>query len=360
MSPKRLFATILLTLFMITVMANTANAVSRKAESIHNEEVSYYMGMLKQYIELEQIENIKANLTFTRPLLVSNAENDKKIIFLFSDGDCIGIMSYSNHQGSFVSSFMKMDIPFITTCVATEKKCALFLEDNLLWAVSGDCCERIIGRQTNTIVKKQKYGSFVQKQLELENIYDKDEASIKSNYGSWLLTVPIVSNATSPDTNTGLCWAASAASVILYRNSSFNGGSLDALSLYNYLKILFPPSWYGFPEGTDVWYLRAFGIGTPSYSHVHSGTGYSTVRSIIANQNRPIFAGLYHTASNDNDEDANHVVVICGCDHGHGSYFYRIMDPNMSSYVIVPLTNGNYIYDAINGPTYETWYCRIW
>lgn len=332
----------------------------KPVEQFVSEEVSYYTRMMKRFIELEQINDRREELKYTKPLLVNNAENDNKIIFLFSNGKCIGIINYSYFKGEYVSSFAKMDIPFITTCVATDRKCALFLADNSLWAVSGDYCERISGQQTNTIMEKQNCGGFTQKQLELENLYEKNEANTKSNYDSWLLTVPLVSNAVSPDTNAGLCWAASTASIILYRNSSFNGGNLDAITLYNYLKSFFPPTLYGFPYGTDVWNLRAFGIGTTSHSHVHSGTNFSTVKSIIADQNRPIFAGLYHTATNNNDTDANHAVVIRGCDYGYGSYFYRIMDPNMSNYVIVPLTNGSFIYDAYNGPTYENWYCRIW
>ena len=119
------------------------------------------------------------------------------------------------------------------------------------------------------------------------------------------------------------------------------------LGLYNYLKVLYPLSQYGYPTGTVEFFLRAFDVFFFTAIHYDYGLTFSVTKNMI-NSNRPVIAVI-----NNADSFSVHAVVVDGYSLYSSTglnyfYYYRLMDPNCSSYVYVsvPSTGINLTYNA--------------
>lgn len=168
---------------------------------------------------------------------------------------------------------------------------------------------------------------------------------------SHYITVPICANATSPNTDEGLCWLASILSMLQYNQKALG---YNTLSLNNFLVSYYDPQYYSFPEGNDTWIIRTFThFGYSLSDYGHTGLSFFSVKSII-NANKPIYASL-KTSSGIN----SHAVVICGYSrYSHTGltiyYTYRLMDPNVTSgyvTVSVPGTGTTFTYGS-----YTSWW----
>ena len=72
-------------------------------------------------------------------------------------------------------------------------------------------------------------------------------------------------------------------------------------------------------------------------------------------QNKPIYAAITRS-------EGAHRVVICGAIDDSGTYFYyKLMDPNVSYYVIieVPYASNTFTYVTNYGYTYTSWDYRL-
>ena len=180
---------------------------------------------------------------------------------------------------------------------------------------------------------------------------NRNERNITRAAANKRLAVPIVANATDPDNpNMTICWAASVASISMYKRPSLN---MTAVNVISVLKTRYSLPGVGYFDSN--WADEAFSLLNVSMNYSASGTNYNAVKGYIT-QNKPIYAGI-------NDGDAYHAVVICGyIELATGEKYYSLMDPNKNSYVTTSSINANttdFTY-VTSGHVYTDWHRRFW
>ena len=353
---KLLSFTICLAMFLSTVCSLSTGRAESWNSSMSEEE--YIINSIKQYVLSEGIDLKQSPLSISQAFEVINADNrTTKEVFLFVSGQCIGIMTFSNNSGDYTSSFIKCDLPQISACVEHGESIALMAFKETLLLLTQDGIQILLGKRE--FLASNDLSGIILEGIEKntvkikELLFDENEKSISTRSVSALLLVPFVSNAVSPDTGIGLCWAAALASIINYRCSD-EGVNYTALGLYNLLKIAYPNA-TDYPVGSETWVQRAFSLASLTYTHVHIGATFPVVKTIIDDY-RPIYCVLQYT-------NGAHSVVICGYSVDNGYYHYKLMDPNLSYYVSVSVSNlnaFNFTYSAPYGLTFNWWSCRYY
>lgn len=351
---KRLISFVLSITMMFMIFPSLSLAYDSDSADMSYEE--YAAHAIQRFIRFSDIDSANADFSMSQPLPVHNDnDNDDKnrAVFLFKDGVCIGEMMITRVDEQYVSSFMQSEFPAITEAAVNETPFSLVTSEESLWFISDTSREIIAGYKNDLSASalQEEDVTYEVQSLTLTPISLPDmEYTIQPLSANYTLNVKLVGNANSPDDGRGLCWAAAMASIIMYRTGR-NG--ITATSLYSNLK----SNYGGIPEGTCDWVSRAFSQYSLSYTHRHSGTNYETVKSIIENNRRPIYCWLARTGG-------GHSVVISGFDSGYGSYFYRILDSNESSPVVVQVPSGasatNFTYAASYGYTYTKWICHMY
>lgn len=337
--------------FLVVIIAMISSPRQGKAYSQFSSqtEKEYVLQEIKRYIACENIDKRSA-LSMSQPFEIVNADIPQtKQVFLFLEGQCIGVLTFA-YNGRYSSSFIHTKLSQITACAETGEPIALIADAGELLLSTKNGVRKLLGEKDDSSsdsLSNRIIENAAKRKIVLTGFSDGDDAKEALRGGNYL-SVPIVSNTTSPDTGKGLCWAASIAAIINYRCSD-EGANYSALGLYNLLKTAYPGS--GYPYGSAQWEQRGFNIASLTYTHVNAGTTFSNVQNII-DQYRPIYCGLQRTG-------AAHAVVIVGYYIGYGYYAYRLMDPNLTYYINVTVdnTSSNFTYSAPYGITFTNW-CR--
>lgn len=293
--------------------------------------------MSKDYYISEQFE------------IKKDAKKGETIAFVFDEKRCVGEILSSCSKGGYV--FLQEKCGEITDIFKDKKKVAVIRIDSDHICVQCENSKEVLCLY-GTFENMEQFQNIADQYIEISLrhlVFDGDEkkgekAVIDENK---LLNVPLIANDTSPDTQDGLCWAASILSIVKY---SCTTSITTALGLYNSLKAAFNPEYNGYPEGIPMWEERAFNLLNYSITNYDYSIGmsFSYVKSII-DSGKPIFAGLFANSTQIED----HGVVVCGYSRFSNTglityYYYTLMDPNSSNYVIVavPGTGTNFTYGS--------------
>lgn len=92
-----------------------------------------------------------------------------------------------------------------------------------------------------------------------------------------------------------------------------------------------------------------------SYSHKSNGANFSQIKSSIQS-NKPVYAAIFDTS-----DGKGHSVVIAGFKNTNDAYYYKLMDPNKNSYVLIKLSSSgatSFTYST-GSYKYTTWRCYM-
>ena len=331
---KRLVA-IMVVLFSIINLLESKPICAKE----NGKEYSEITDEVYRYLALLGVDE-KSNIYISQPFNYNILKNEEtNLVFVFVDEECIGELVFSGVNSSFFQEQCKL----ITAFYERGEGIAIIATGKAVEIQTGTGSYVLWGNKVS-----QEYQSLEEtalKPIRLSELKLKDNTDYlsmesESNY----LGVPFIANATSPDTNKGLCWLASCLSMVNYR---LGNTGYTVLGLYNYLKVLYPPSQYGYPTGTVEFFLRAFDVFFFTAIHYDYGLTFSVTKNMI-NSNRPVIAVI-----NNADSSSVHAVVVDGYSLYSSTglnyfYYYRLMDPNCSSYVYVsvPSTGINLTYNA--------------
>lgn len=309
---------------------------------------------IKDYIRVSNIDT--SDLSISQPIQIHGGNDDNDCaFFLFRGTECVAYMVFTYFDNEYASSFFEGNYLEITDvlnknqsiALSSNEECmVLFTDDGwTLFDVDEDFAQDIVLSRSSVSYERQP--------LSLTPIVFSDEDvayNTRSTTGK-VLNVQIVSNRKNPDTGKHMCWAASLVSLIRYRTTE---KYLTITELYNKLIKQYPVHEYEYPIGTCFWEIQSVGMYGLSCAHKSSGANFSQIKSIIQS-NKPVYAALLRSGG-------GHSVVIAGFDSGYGKYYYKLMDPNKSSFALVELpsstatsftyTQGNY--------TYNVWKCHMY
>lgn len=339
---KQLFC-FLLTIVMLFSLTTPALAGELTTEETLED---YAYAAMKRYIG---INGLGRELNMTQPIHISNRSDDAWTVFLFDGVNCVGKMTVARVNGVFTSSFCVGSYDAVEPLVARNMPFALTVKDRSLLLLGENTSATLEGPTVLLSAAETKaLLSSAQSQTASLRKVTLTEAEMAAKSASCALTVDFVANKPHPDmAGHHLCWAASAASIIRYWNSSYP--NLQTLTIYNRMCTLYGTS-AGYPYGTTTWINRVFSAYSVSMTYVSHGTNYSTVKNIIENRSRPIVASLI-------GEDGGHNIIISGFTSGYGHYYYVIVDSNNTAIVTAEVTNtsaNTFTYPAGN-KTYTNW-----
>ena len=327
-------------------------------------------GGIEEYIE-EEIEGyLSVNgrvghmVAYTTPVSFydkNDNELSKKAVFVIDEGNVVGQLTADIINGEYASSYHEADyLVTVNECFKNDECFKLYEIDECMIMVTESSCYVLCGDRASL------KGSDLSK---LESADDLtlppisrhlavDERDGGGNRGQIVMApVQYVANSTDPYGH-GLCWAASAASVINYKN-----GNTTSYSASN----VFFQCWYtvgcsssNVPIGNVYWINLSYSLYGKTMTHSSGGaTGSSVYSHMSANHPMQIGIGGFYP----DGTPTSHSVVIAGIDYCGASGYYYIMDPNTntsSGYVTISVnstmwfSSGIFNYVASYG-SYTTW-----
>lgn len=357
MSAKKRIISVFLSFAMVVGMCATtfaAESIPDVAEVTQADYMKEVEDTIKDYIRVSRMDT--SDLSISQPILIhgGNDENDCAI-FLFRGTQCVAYMVFTYFDNEYASSFFEGNYLEITDALNKKQNITLVSNEESIVLFTDDGCMVFEGNEdfAQEIVLSRAVANYEKQPLSLTPIAFSDEDvayNTRSTTGK-ALNVQIIPNQENPDTGDYMCWAASFVSLIRYRTTAKN---LIITDLYDSLKRAYPPSLYGYPKGTCTWEKRIPALYGLSCTHKSSGTNFSQIKSIIQSD-KPVYTGLLRSGG-------GHAVVIAGFDSGYGKYYYKLMDPNKSNYVLVELpssTATSFTY-ASGDYTYNVWDCHMY
>lgn len=315
------------------------------------------------------------DLFISQPFEVLNDNDDTNyVFFLFQFGRCIGELAVSHYDGSLFSSFLYEEISLVTSAYVNSTPVCFVSTGFSLLMCSEIGCEVIIGDfgysdLLETAAVDEAASCAKKDVVSLTNVCPENLPSVITTPGSSkILPVPYVANDSvevkvvvdgeEKIVNKGICWAASTASIIAYRDPTFDG--VTAMDVYDTVK-------YHNGKGTgsqDDVLLALKSYGVAGYMGLYS----SLPSSMVINQidaGYPIYIAIKDVSpAPDNDEDWEpyHAVTICGYEYVNSmNDYYVIMDPNVRSkiYVSINRYTNVFTYTSSYGYVYTDWYRTV-
>lgn len=269
-------------------------------------------------------------------------ENSNDLYIVFEDDTIIGMLSVTEINGEFYSSFEFNSFDGLQSVYDKNESISFVSSDEKLY-VEESCEAYDVYDQNNTV----SYNFSVTTEAELEKSYKVESAvslySTSVHTYKKNLSVPIVQN---ESINGGLCWAAAIASKVDYLNTS----TYIARDIYYTLKGVYGST----PSGIPLWITRGY-----DYYGISTTTLYRMLDCVEVlnsiNSDNPIHIDLFNSS-------VGHSVLISGITiNADGSGIYRLVDSNKMSYVdvIVPAdvmtADSNFVYATSYGYTFDRW-----
>ena len=319
----------------------------------------YVLEALRDYEDSFISDTHKDSYFVSQQYPIYNATEDCYVTFVFSDNKCIGSLTISFVEGEYYSSFHQGEDPLITACLKERTSFYLYYHEDwvyvytgygcFLWFDGGSSANKLIGKKTPL-----NFGEIISlNEIQVQKRVRADDMGPDIGGSFPTLNVPFVKNDRSPVSNKGLCWAASMASIIMYRK---NLTGLTARSCYDSLKSPDRPD----PIGTCDNISLLYAWNGLHYTHLHKGFSLYSAASILRS-GRPIYCWL------TTQTGKSHAVVICGVDHYNGKVRYVLMEPNGiavnsgRTYVVVNDYNSlHFTYLAQGGTRYVQTVCHFY
>lgn len=356
---KKRFVSLLVAVVMLVCMAPSAMAavVNAGVTSDSAARDEYAEEMARLYVSIKS-ESSLSQMYLSQGFEIKNSDDEnKRIYFVFDQDKCIGQMIVTYLDGRFASNYTHMNIPTISDAYNKQEKFSLVTQGQTLWYQSEEktiALQNYGGTNETTPPRSQRAINRVEAIMLHEVLVEVSAYSDRygSDFGSsgaaaWgHLDVPFVANELSPDNvNVGLCWAASASSLVAYRKQT---EPLTALEIYNELKA----NYNGIPAAS--WMDKIWTLYNVSVTEHSGGLLYDEVKGIIQDK-KPIEVFIY--SSNNILTAYAHSVVLCGYQEAQGGYrFYEYVDCNNMSgnTTLTEASNSSRNFEVINpGITYK-------
>lgn len=353
---------IVLSLSMLLICTPLAYAESETGSEISLEQyVDYAYSILPDLAKLPDVDFPLTGLYISQPIEILNDNDDANYaFFLFNQESCIGELAVSYVENDFCASFLYEDMPAVSAAYIGSIPISLVSMNNALLMCSESSREVIVG---SALMDSQEEASITQFQNDRMDIQLQGEelllmpiAPIEEPYSygwpsSRVLDVPFVANGYA--NGEGICWAASAASIIRYLTGNT---VVTANGLYNTV-LVDTGMTSGYNEAV-VYGLTAYGVNY--YTGLTSSLPFSTVINQI-NADYPIYIAI--RGKKNGDWAYHHAVVICGymCE-SDGIDYYEFMDPNISTskvWIIINRSSNAFTYVTPSHGTYTDWYWTV-
>jgi len=327
---KNCFVKVLCYMLAILIVLNSSTAASLAASSTDSssEQTDWFDTSAFYCLRAGELDMEKDYYVSQAFSILRETDGDDTMCFVFCDEKCVGEFWVNEDMQS--CTFFQSRCEDMTNILENNIHIALVSPDkDHIYVIQPDtnnaiCIYGICEEKELLSVSTDQFMELSLRSLTTPDDYDKSgNRSVVDE--SCYLNIPIHGNALSPDTGEGLCWIASALSIVDYKNGATG---YNTLSFYNYLKSLYNPYTHGYPCGTETWITRAF---THLYytltDYGASGLTFNTVKNLIDND-IPIFTGMHNANGTQ-----GHAIVLCGYSMFSDSgltyhYTYRIWDTN--------------------------------
>ena len=308
---------------------------------------------------LPDLDSSMGEIFISQPVEILNTGTAPKYsFFLFSGDTCAGLMIVTNWEGEFYSTFVPEQIPSVSAAYSANAPITLIAGDDGLVLQTDTSAELIAGISyaedasvaSCSDVLFEKVSSDEGVTLKLSRVATP-YGDITTYYGT--LDVPAVKNMMDYH-GTHLCWAAVAASIIMYRTKSVG---LNAYNVYLQAVELNP----GGDQGCPAWVEAVYDEYGLSHTFMYGPFTYDETVAIISGD-KPFYMSLTY-----GDTAHNHAVVLCGYQHAPGGYYsYQVMDPSLDTtskraWITCYSSSKKILYTPAWAPerTYNQWYNSI-
>ena len=338
---RRIFA-VILALCMLVGTPLSASAETNKNQLL-TPEMEYISIVLPRYFSGSKIdaERIKVSNGFK---ILGNSDPNTNLYLIVSQDHCIGELLVSkDSNNAFISSFYELNNETLDYWIVNQCPMAFYLTNEQLSVQSGR--EQLIVADPDAIrcnltpsdtVYSQNTPVFTDMVL--------SNTSLNRDIG-YQKHIPLIIVHNDTVNGVWICWAACCAMVANYRIYS----SFTALSMYYALKEYYG----GTPEGTNLWYERAFTHYGMSYTQTGRMSGVNLYYAL--NAGRPVIFSLWNNIFGT----SCHAIVLRAIElDDDGSGWYSFADPNQtSSYlnVVVADNSGTNFSITTNSGTYHLW-----
>lgn len=349
---RKRYVSVLLLVCMLLTQTGNIKVFASNEEVL---EMQYVMEVLGGYLAIN--DNLEYNgLTISTQRHIYNidgSESGKNYYLLFSSNAVIGMIIVEKANNSY-SSYFTTEATDILSDLYTEGKPFVLssIRGNLVLVTKQDY-EILVSEFLGTPLTSVNTSNLLNK-LATISVVDVSNnpamASVNSTYSVTGTPPPLVANGRDPINGGGLCWAASIASVINYRR----GNNTETANS------IFMDCWYTVacskervPCGTTEWMLTAFSVNSINdITYIEDSLAIGEISTMLGTYSKPIITVIY--GERDTRETIAHAVVMYEFAIIGSNGYYKIMDPNCSSYVTVSIN-----YDSLNNTSYFP-YSPLW
>lgn len=277
---------------------------------------------------------------------VYNTESDyagNDIYIVFEDNTIIGILSVTNINGDFYSSFEYSTFDVLQNLYEDNEAITFIGNDQKLYvADESDTFEVYDNAESVNCNFAVNSGTELERtyKVDIPQVMERQVVPVQRN-----LSVPIVRNTTVNDV--GICWAAAIASKVDY----LKGTTLSALDVFNALATAYNT----IPAGSKEWTECGYEYYNIPCTYKGSMMNCVEVYNNIVNNN-PIHISL-------SSIDGNHAVILSGITiNSDGSGIYRLIDSNRNAPVNVVVSadtmtaDADFVYSTNYGYVFTSWY----
>lgn len=352
------YVSIILCLSMVLFCTPAAYADNEVNSKIALEQyVSYANSIIPDLVKLPDVTLPATGLYISQPVGIMNDHDDNSYaFFFFNQNICIGELMVSYIDGSFYASFLSAELPAVSAAYVNATPFYLLSMNDSLIMCTASTTEMIVG---NTLSEDRL--EEIVTQYEREEIHISLQREVLTltmvtplatpffnglPHTSVTLDVPYVANDEVDDT--GICWAASTASIVRYLCDHAN---LTAMDVYNRVYANMNSA-----IGTSAHVLNGLSsYGITNYEAQNSAMGFLDFTEQI-DAGYPVFLAIEGTSYS---LPAYHAVVVCGfyCE-SDGTDYIQILDSNVEQgkiWINVTRTSNTFIYNTSFATHYTSW-----
>ena len=350
-----------LSLSLISACLVPAYAVSVGTGDTLDQYIDYANSILPDLSRLPDANFPTDNLYISQPIeLLNDNDNTNYVFFLFDGSTCAGELVVTRINGTFSASFLTGEMPLVSAADVNAVPICLVSAEHALLLCTESTADVIVGELPQTYASRVHSVEAIVNQAQKEalslTVVEVDPIPFSGLPNtSKMLPVDYVKN---EDIDGGLCWAASTASIIRYKN---NRNDLTAKNVYDTLLLELGGTPITGSQANVVLALKSYGI--TYYTDINDSLPFSTVINSI-NSYYPIYIAISGTIiKNGVVNNAYHAVVLCGyqCDSDMADY-YQVMDPNVDRkiWIAVNRNTNAFTYATPTWGTYTNWYRSVY
>ncbi len=352
----RRYASIFLVVCMLLTGFGRTTAYASNEESL---EMQYLMEVLGGYLTVnDDLEYTDLFISEQRHIYTfDGSESGKNYYLLISNNLVIAMIVVEKVEESFYSYLTTENIEIISSLYAECEPFALVTINGILIVATEQEYEILVSEYSGTGIQNLDLSDISDKLASVIALDISQIPMVASAGNTYTVTgnpPPHVGNASDPN-GRGLCWAACVASVINYRK---NNNAETAYSVFTDCWETVDCSEDNIPDGADKWVIIAFeenGINNITYEANSLPVDYIEV--LLGTYSKPIIITLYRY-NGLNEVIDGHAIVVYEFYNGGGYGYFKVMDPNYSSYITITVPYET-LQDTSSFPYVPTWDTNI-